>query len=521
MKLNNLRVGARLGGGFAVILGLLVLMLLISVWRFSSNAAETRSMMQVPLTKERLTEEWFRSVAVGVTRGKAIAKSSDPSLEDLFSSEVKNATARGNEITQALQALPTGAQEQALLDTVNSTRKAYIDSRDTMMKAKRAGHADEANRIYDTDFTKAAPLYVAAMQAYLDYQRKAIDIAAAGIDAEASRSKAVLSMIGGLALLLGVGFAWTLTRSITRPVAEASRLADAVARGDLSQDIAIQGRDEIAGLMHSLGRMNASLRDMVRQVRNSTDSIGTAGSEIATGNQDLSARTEQTAANLQQAASSMEELTGTVMQSAASARQANQLASSAAEVAGRGGKVVAEVVATMQDINSSSHKIADIIGVIDGIAFQTNILALNAAVEAARAGEQGRGFAVVASEVRSLAQRSASAAKEIKGLIDASVSKVENGSRLVADAGKTMQEIVGSVQRVSDIIGEITTASSEQSEGIGQINGSVSELDKMTQQNAALVEESAAAAESLKEQTQRLAEVVGTFKIDAAPRVAA
>jgi methyl-accepting chemotaxis protein len=520
MKLNNMRVGTRLGGGFAVILGLLVLMLVISVWRFSSNAAQTRAMMQVPLAKERLTDEWFRSVAVGVTRGKAIAKSTDPSLEGLFVDEVKVSTARGNEITKALAALPTAPEEQTLLDKVNSTRKAYIDARDTMMAAKRAGHADEANRIYETGFTVAAPIYVAAMQAYLDYQRQAIDTMAAAIDAEASRSKAVLGAIGVLAVALGAGFAWMLTRSITRPVAEASRLADAVAQGDLSREIVAEGRDELAGLMNALGRMNAGLRDMVRQVRHSTDSIGTAGSEIATGNQDLSTRTEQTAANLQQAASSMEQLTGTVKQSADSARQANQLASSAAEVAGRGGKVVSQVVATMQDINTSSNKISDIIGVIDGIAFQTNILALNAAVEAARAGEQGRGFAVVASEVRSLAQRSADAAKEIKGLIGASVAKVEDGSRLVADAGKTMQEIVGSVQRVSDIIGEITAAASEQSEGISQVNGSVSQLDKMTQQNAALVEESAAAAESLKEQTERLAEVVATFKIDAGPGAA-
>ncbi|WP_235582356.1 methyl-accepting chemotaxis protein, partial [Rhizobacter sp. Root16D2] len=233
------------------------------------------------------------------------------------------------------------------------------------------------------------------------------------------------------------------------------------------------------------------------------------------GNQDLSARTEQTASNLQQAASSMEQLTGTVKQSADSARQANQLASSAAEVAARGGSVVAQVVTTMDEINASSKKINDIIGVIDGIAFQTNILALNAAVEAARAGEQGRGFAVVASEVRSLAQRSAQAAKEIKGLIGASVDRVEAGSRLVADAGTTMNEIVGSVQRVSDIIGEITAASSEQSDGIGQINTTVTQLDQMTQQNSALVEESAAAAESLRDQAQRLSQAVGAFRFEA------
>jgi len=304
-----------------------------------------------------------------------------------------------------------------------------------------------------------------------------------------------------------------IMRSVTRPLQEAVAAAHVIARNDLSQPLDSQRRDELGELLRALGAMQSSLHQMVSQVRASTDNISNASTEIASGNQDLSTRTEQTAANLQQAASSMEQLTGTVKQSADSARQANQLASSAAEVAARGGVVVSQVVSTMDEINASSKKIADIIGVIDGIAFQTNILALNAAVEAARAGEQGRGFAVVASEVRSLAGRSAEAAREIKGLIGASVDRVEVGSKLVADAGKTMQEIVGSVQRVTDIIGEITAASAEQSDGIGQVNTSVTQLDQMTQQNAALVEQSAAAAESLKDQAARLAQVVGTFRL--------
>ncbi len=324
----------------------------------------------------------------------------------------------------------------------------------------------------------------------------------------------------GAAFLCALALVVPLTllnlHSIARPIAAARRLAEKIATGDLSQSVDVSGHDEIAHLQRSLATMQDALRHLVGQVRNSTDSIGTASAEIATGNQDLSQRTEQTASNLQQAASSMEQLTGTVRQSADSARQANQLASSAAEVAARGGVVVSQVVATMDDINASSKKIADIIGVIDGIAFQTNILALNAAVEAARAGEQGRGFAVVAGEVRSLAQRSAEAAKEIKGLIGASVEKVEGGSKLVADAGRTMTEIVGSVQRVSDIIGEITAAATEQSQGISEVNNSVTQLDQMTQQNAALVEQSAAAAESLREQATRLSQVVGGFRLGAA-----
>jgi methyl-accepting chemotaxis protein len=316
--------------------------------------------------------------------------------------------------------------------------------------------------------------------------------------------------------LLAVVMVLTL-HSICAPVEQATRLARRIADGDLSNEqLDVEGRDETALLLRSLLDMQVSLARIVAQVKNSTDSISTASTEIAHGNADLSARTEQTASNLQQTASSMAQLTGTVRQSADAASQANQLASSASAVASRGGEVVSQVVSTMDEITASSKKIADIIGVIDGIAFQTNILALNAAVEAARAGEQGRGFAVVASEVRSLAQRSAEAAKEIKALIGTSVDKVETGSKLVQDAGTTMDEIVASVRRVSDIIGEITAASSEQSSGIGQVNTAVTQLDQMTQQNAALVEQSAAAAESLKEQAHRLAGVVGTFRLHGA-----
>jgi len=330
-------------------------------------------------------------------------------------------------------------------------------------------------------------------------------------------------LLFGAAIALAVTLLVPLTllnmHSIRRPLDEARRVVARIAGGDLAQPVPVGGSDEPAALMRELARMQHSLARMVAQVRASSDSIGTASAEIASGNQDLSQRTEQAASNLQQTASSMEQITGTVRQSADSARQANQLASSAARVAARGGSVVSQVVTTMDEINASSKKIADIIGVIDGIAFQTNILALNAAVEAARAGEQGRGFAVVASEVRSLAQRSAQAAKEIKTLIGASVDKVASGGRLVQDAGATMTEIVASVQRVSDIIGEITAASAEQSDGIGQVNSAVTQLDRMTQQNAALVEQGAAAAESLKEQVVRLAGAVGTFRVDPPPPV--
>jgi len=324
-------------------------------------------------------------------------------------------------------------------------------------------------------------------------------------------------------VLMGGALFLIVRRTVSQPLSELAAVVKAVAEGDLTQaSSAMQQaspsarRDEIGALVHEVDGMRERYKAALLQVRSSVDSIGTASAEIASGNQDLSVRTEQTASNLQRTASSMEQLTATVKQSADSARQANQLAASAAEVAARGGAVVGQVVSTMDDINQSSRKIADIISVIDGIAFQTNILALNAAVEAARAGEQGRGFAVVASEVRSLAQRSAEAAKEIKTLIGASVDKVESGSRLVKNAGSTMDEIVGSVQRVSDIIGEISAASAEQSDGIGEVNTAVNQLDQMTQQNAALVEQSAAAAESLKDQAQRLAQAVAVFRLDSA-----
>ena len=337
--------------------------------------------------------------------------------------------------------------------------------------------------------------------------------------AENARTNTMLQGIKGVitvgVLLFSIWLGWLLSRRISAPLTQAARAMERMADGDLSVVVEAQGSDETAQVLLALQRMQRSLSQTVSQVRSATDSINTASSEIASGNQDLSARTEQTASNLEETAASMEQLTSTVRQSADSARQANQLAASASQIAVRGGQVVGQVVTTMDEINASSKKISDIIGVIDAIAFQTNILALNAAVEAARAGEQGRGFAVVAGEVRNLAQRSAEAAKEIKSLIGSSVNRVEAGSRLVAEAGQTMSEIVGSVQRVSDIIGEITAAAGEQSDGIGQVNVAVNQLDQMTQQNAALVEESAAAAESLKDQASRLAQVVQVFRLSA------
>jgi methyl-accepting chemotaxis protein len=365
----------------------------------------------------------------------------------------------------------------------------------------------------------------AAKAAIVAIDRQLADISRL-VDVEAGRGqqtfdvamqRMLLLYLGTLGLIIALlaPLTWLNARSIVQPIEQAQVVAKSITLGDLTQPVPVQGRDEAAALMGSLRDMQRALRTLVGQVRGTADDIGSASSEIAMGNQHLSVRTEQTAGNLQRTASSMEQLTATVTHSADSARHASQLAASAGEVAARGGSVVTRVVTTMDEIQASSRKIADIIGVIDDIAFQTNILALNAAVEAARAGEQGRGFAVVAGEVRNLAQRSAHAAREIKGLIAISVDKVRSGAHLVGDAGRTMTEIVTSVQRVNEIIGEITVASAQQAGGIAEVNSAVLHLDQMTQQNAAMVEQSAAAAQGLKEQAERLTQVVGTFRIDA------
>jgi methyl-accepting chemotaxis protein len=376
------------------------------------------------------------------------------------------------------------------------------------MGSEAQNHAfnDDHGRIFKAVLDKVPAEARAELTVQADKGVKQVNEAHAG-------ALALLALAFGVTLVGGACAGWLLSRSVIEPVQRAEDFARRVRDGDLVARIDVDGSDEFTSLLRSLTDMRDSLKNVVGQVRQSAESIQVASSEVASGSADLSQRTEHTASNLQQTASSMGQLTSTVGQSADAAAQANQLVSSASSVAQRGGSVVSQVVATMNEINTSSKKIADIIGVIDGIAFQTNILALNAAVEAARAGEQGRGFAVVASEVRSLAQRSAEAAKEIKALIGTSVTNVESGSRLVNEAGSTMTEIVDSVKRVSDIIGEITAAAHEQRSGIGEVNSAMTQLDQMTQQNAALVEQSAAAAENLMAQASGLTKAMSIFKL--------
>ncbi|MFI5444919.1 methyl-accepting chemotaxis protein [Polaromonas sp. UC242_47] len=513
MSLNNLKIGTRLGLGFLAMLLLMIFIAGIGIWRLQTVADATRNMMELPLVKERMISDWARLVYVGVTRTSAVAKSSDPSLGAFFAKETAASSEAAGALTKKLDPLLTSDAEKAGMQIMQEKRKLYLAARDAIYKAKAASDDAEVTRLLEVYLPLGAG-YQSALQDLLDMQRKSIDDMARQVDELAQASRTLMTVLSLLATAFGVVCAWLLAVGITRPLGIAVKLAQTVAAGDLSSRIETSGQDETAQLMQALKAMNDSLAKVVGEVRQGTDTIATASSQIASGNQDLSSRTEEQASSLEETAASMEELTSTVKQNADNARQANQLAVSASSVAVRGGSVVAEVVGTMGAINASSRKIVDIIGVIDGIAFQTNILALNAAVEAARAGEQGRGFAVVAAEVRNLAQRSAAAAKEIKTLIGDSVDKVEEGSKQVAEAGKTMDEIVDSVKRVTDIMAEITAASQEQTSGIEQVNQAITQMDQVTQQNAALVEEAAAAAASLQEQASGLSQVVSVFKLD-------
>ena len=514
MSLTHLSIGKRL----AIVLGLILLLSvassLFAAFKLRELGTAVDSMVSDSVRTERNFADWLRHTTAGVQRAAAIAKSSDASLIDYFAPATAEAVRATNEIQKEIEAQMDLPEERAAFEQLGAVRKTYLAAREEISTLKKAGNAEGAAQVFAQKFEPVSHAYIAAVRKMADAQRAQLDAAAAHTVELRRHATWMLFGCVGMSLVIGGLLAWYVTASITGPIRRAGAMADSIAAMDLSAPAQTSyATDESGQLLKSIDTMRAALTQTLQQVRGVADGISTASTQIAIGNQDLSSRTEQTASSLQQTASSMEQLTGTVRQSADTASQANQLAASAAQVAQRGGAVVAQVVTTMDQINGSSRRIADIIGVIDGIAFQTNILALNAAVEAARAGEQGRGFAVVASEVRSLAQRSAAAAKEIKGLIGESVDKVDAGSKLVQQAGTTMTEIVASVQRVTDMISEISAASREQSEGIGQVNTAVNQLDQMTQQNAALVEQSAAAADSLKDQAVRLSDVVGTFRL--------
>ena len=511
--MKNLRIGLRLGGGFTILLLIMLLISVTSIVSMGHMARSTTEITEVALAKERMISDWFRNIHSGSRRTTAIAKSSDPSLATFFAEDAAESSRQSSKLQDRIEPLLQTQEEKDIWVEIKKARAGYLAGRDVVTKAKAEGRAEDAERLFTQQYQPATQRYIDMVQRLLDMQRAAIDSSAADVLVRFSASRAAIITVVSLAFVLGALAAWWITRGITRPLAEALRVARTVANNDLTSRITVDSRDETGQLLQALRQMNDNLAQVVGQVRSGADNIATASGEIDAGNQDLSSRTEQQASSLEETAAAMEQLTATVQHNAENARQARQLASSASDIATHGGTVVDEVVRTMGGIEQSSHRIADIIGVIDSIAFQTNILALNAAVEAARAGEQGRGFAVVASEVRTLAQRSATAAKEIKALIDDSVGQVDAGSRLVQDAGATMGKVVESVQRVTAIVTEISNASQEQSTGIAEIGTAVSQMDQSTQQNAALVEEATAAAQSLQQQAAQLADVVAGFRL--------
>ena len=522
MHIRHLKIGARLGLAFSIVLLLTLGLTAIGALRLQ-QVVSAGADMDIAIKKARLADQWLADSRVNRTMIEVRLRAIDAADLQAITQKMKANSAEIGRIQKELESLVVLPAGKALLAEIGERRKAYVAVRDEVFALQDSGKADHAQvqRLAEEKMVPLLTAYDDAVVRLSQRQTRMYDEAGDHVEALAANGRLLLAGFGLLAVLLGGALAWWLTRSITVPLRQAVVLANAVAQGDLSTRVEVQSNDEAGELMAALNTMNDRLNALVTQVRSGADSISTAAGEVASGNLDLSSRTEQQAGSLEESASALEELTGTVAQNADNARRGSELATSASSVAARGGAVVEQVVATMGEIDEASKKIVDIISVIDGIAFQTNILALNAAVEAARAGEQGRGFAVVAGEVRTLAQRSATAAREIKQLIDASAAKVGNGTRLVGEAGATMQDVVASVRRVSDIMSEISAASREQSTGIEQVNGAIAEMDQVTQQNAALVEEAAAATESMQEQAQNLAQAVSVFKLDGGQRAPA
>ncbi|MFJ9532018.1 methyl-accepting chemotaxis protein [Herbaspirillum sp. NPDC101396] len=513
-SIKNMKVGARLGAAFGIVVLLLMVVAATAVVKITNINGAVDQMMNERYLKVRLAFEvrdgldeqirYLRGIVIDTTRPEfnkvryeRLDESSRKTQEAINKIDANQVTEIGRK------------RAKALTDAARNFDVAKLE----VITQARAGNAEAAADAVLRKLLASQNAFLETANSFVEVQDKQLRMAGASAFAEGTTAINVILACSALTVLASLCLGFVLTRSIVRPLGEAVRMAQRVAAGDLGGGVEVKSRDETGQLMDALKHMNDNLHKIVSEVRTGTDTITTASGEIASGNLDLSARTEQQAGSIEETASAIEQMTSTIKQNADNAHQANQLAVSASGIAMQGGEVMAQVVSTMNDIDTSSRKIVDIIGVIDGIAFQTNILALNAAVEAARAGEQGRGFAVVASEVRSLAQRSAAAAKEIKLLIDDSVARVDDGSKLVGKAGATMEEVVASVRRVTNIVAEISAASMEQRTGIEEINRAITQMDGVTQQNAALVEQAAAAAQSMQEQAERLSQAVSIFKL--------
>ena len=515
MKLSNLNIGTRLGAGFAVVLVLVVVIAAVGMYSLSVVGTVSQNVINDDWVKLQAVNAINASTRDNARRNMELFFVHGDSRQQIRDSIQANKKAIDDAVA-ILDSKIISEKGKALLARFKQERATYVNTFNLIDEQVSANRAVQARKTLNEETLPALTRLQVTVAEMVQYQTQLTADSAAALKRDLAAAQWWLAIVTAVAIACGVLLAWLITRSITRPMRKAVTVARTVASGDLTSTITVASTDETGQLLQALKDMNESLVGIVARVRSGTESMATASHEIAAGNEDLSTRTEEQASSLTQTAASMEELTSTVKQNADNARQAHTLASTASSVAQQGGTVVSQAVGTMDQINQASRKIVDIISVIDGIAFQTNILALNAAVEAARAGEQGRGFAVVASEVRTLAQRSASAAREIKVLIENSVSKVEQGTEQVAAAGKTMNEIVDSIQRVTDIMGEITAASNEQTRGIEQVNIAIGQMDQVTQQNAALVEQAAAASLSLQEQARALTQVVSVFRLDPA-----
>ena len=513
MNIGKMNIGQRLALGFGVIIAFLIMLAAISYIRINGLNSEITLIVKDRYPKTTIANN-IKAQINEVSRNmlNVLIMTDDGQIKkEIANIEVVNVS--NNEAIANLNKIITDAKGKELLAAINVIRDKFLPAQNGFVKLVNEDKKDEALLKFLFAIRPQQSKYFVALDDFIKYQNSQMEQAGEQSELVAKQTEFLILILAIVASAISLLVAFFATRSITAPLKEAVGIAQRVADGDLTSDIEVKTHDETGQMMDALKHMNDSLMKIVGDVRAGTETIASASTEIASGNLDLSHRTEQQAASLQETSASMRDLTETVKKNADNAHQANKLAASASEVAAKGGSVVSKVVETMGSINASSKKIVDIISVIDGIAFQTNILALNAAVEAARAGEQGRGFAVVASEVRNLAQRSAAAAKEIKTLIGDSVEKVEVGSKLVGQAGTTMDEVVASVKRVTDIMSEITAASQEQSSGIEQVNRSIAQMDEVTQQNAALVEEAAAAAEAMQNQAGSLAQVVSVFKL--------